>query len=113
MNAATELSSPVRATYRIVSSLRAPATAKAVLLGLMQVRGGSIEATLPSGQRLLLGDADTASASLKVNDFRFARRVVFNGDIGFAEGLIAGEWESDHLPALLTLLADKIGRAHV
>ncbi|MBI3439047.1 MAG: class I SAM-dependent methyltransferase, partial [Proteobacteria bacterium] len=76
----------------------------------MQVRGGSIEATLPSGQRLLLGDADTASASLKVNDFRFARRVVFNGDIGFAEGLIAGEWESDHLPALLTLLADNAER---
>jgi len=103
-------SSPVRATSLIVSSLRAPATAKAVMFGLMQVRGGAVEATLPDGRKLLFGDEAAPTTSLKINDYAFARRVVFNGDIGFAEGLIAGQWESNDLPALLTLLADNAER---
>jgi cyclopropane-fatty-acyl-phospholipid synthase len=60
---------------------------------------------LPDGQRLLFGDGAGTPIALTVRDYKFARRVVLNGDIGFAEGLIAGEWESDDLPALLTLLA--------
>jgi len=103
-------SSPVRATPSIISGLRAPATAKAVMFGLMQVRGGAVEATLPDGQKLFFGDESAPATSLKINDYAFARRVVFNGDIGFAEGLIAGQWESNDLPALLTLLADNAER---
>ena len=72
----------MRATSAILSRLRAPATAKAVLFGLCHVRGGVIRATLPGGQTLILGDDDAASVSLKINDYRFAGRVVFNGDIG-------------------------------
>jgi cyclopropane-fatty-acyl-phospholipid synthase len=41
---------------------------------------------------------------MQVRDYRFARRVVFSGDIGFAEGWIAGEWDSHNLEGLLTLL---------
>jgi cyclopropane-fatty-acyl-phospholipid synthase len=41
---------------------------------------------------------------MHVRDYRFARRVVFSGDIGFAEGWIAGEWDSPHLEGVLTLL---------
>lgn len=103
-------SSPVRATSSIIAGLRAPATAKAVMFGLMRVRGGGIEAMLPDGQKLLFGDAGTRPTSLKINDYSFARRVIFNGDIGFAEGLIAGQWESEDIPALLTLLANNAER---
>ena len=46
----------------------------------------------------------------QIKDWRFARRVLTNGDIGFAEGLMAGEWESADLAALLTLLADNVER---
>ena len=105
-----EHSQSVRATSAVVSRLRAPATAKAVMFGLCQVRGGAIRAILPDGQTLLFGDDNATPVSLKINDYRFARRTVFNGDIGFAEGRIAGEWESDDLPALLTLLADNAER---
>ena len=97
---------PRRATSALIASLQAPATAKAVMFGLMQVRGGAIAATLPDGATLLFGAVGAPPTRLKINDYHFARRVVFNGDIGFAEGLIAGEWESDDLPTLLTLLAD-------
>lgn len=99
-----------RATNAVISRLRAPATAKAVLLGLMQVRGGAVEVRLPNGESLLCGDQGAKAVALKINDYRFARRVLFNGDIGFADGLVAGEWESDELPALLTLLADNAER---
>ena len=98
------------ATSAIVSRLRAPATAKVVLFGLAQIRNGAIEATLPDGQMLLLGDSGAQPVPMTIKDYRFARRVIFSGDIGFAEGLIAGEWESDDLPALLTLIADNAER---
>ncbi len=100
----------MRATGARLSGLHAPATAKAVLFGLMQVRGGAIEAVLPDGDKLLLGESDAKPIAMKINDYRFARRVVLSGDIGFAEGLIAGEWDSDDLPALLTLLAQNVER---
>lgn len=90
--------------------LRAPAATKAVLFGLRCVRGGTIEVTLPNGQVMRCGDDSANTVRLKINDYKFARRVLFNGDIGFAEGLIAGEWESDDLAALLTLLADNVER---
>jgi cyclopropane-fatty-acyl-phospholipid synthase len=35
---------------------------------------------------------------------------LLNGDIGFAEGFMAGEWETNDLSALLTLLADNVER---
>ncbi len=103
-------SQSVRATASVISRLRAPATAKAVLFGLAQIRQGGIAATLPNGQTLLLGDYGAQPVPMTIKDYRFARRVIFSGDIGFAEGLIAGEWESDDLPALLTLIADNVER---
>lgn len=103
-------SQSVRATAYVISRLRAPATAKAVLFGLALVRNGAIAATLPDGQTLLLGDGGAQPVPMTIKDYRFARRVIFSGDIGFAEGLIAGEWESDDLPALLTLIADNAER---
>ena len=76
----------------------------------MQVRGGAIKMILPDGQIILFGEPAAAPVTMQVKDYRFARRILFNGDIGFAEGLISGEWESDDLPALLTLLADNAER---
>jgi len=93
-----------------VARARAPFFAALVFRALSEVRGGVIDATLPDGQALRFGDGGATPLSLKIHDYRFARRVVFNGDIGFAEGLIAGEWESDDLPGLLTLLADNAER---
>lgn len=99
-----------RATASAIASLRAPARAKAVLFALLQIRGGATLVTLPDGQKLLFGDANAPPMDLQINDFAFAKRVLRSGDIGFAEGLIAGEWESADLPGLLTLLANNVDR---
>jgi len=93
-----------------VRALRAPASAKAVLLGLRQVRGGTVRVTYPDGGAHLFGDSDAEIIDLRIKDWRFARRVLTNGDIGLAEGFMAGEWDTDRLPDLLTLLADNIER---
>jgi cyclopropane-fatty-acyl-phospholipid synthase len=101
---------PSFASTNDVRSLAAPASAKAVLLALRQVRGGSVLVTFPNGAQLLFGDDHGAAVPLKIKDWRFARRVLLNGDIGFAEGFMAGEWETDDLSALLTLLAQNVER---
>ncbi|QGZ95119.1 SAM-dependent methyltransferase [Terricaulis silvestris] len=98
-----------RATTALVSGLKAPASAKAVLFGLMQIKGGVLAITLPDGRIVDFGEGQ-ARADMTVRDWRFGRRVLINGDIGFAEGFMAREWETSDLPALLTLLADNIER---
>src|SRR5690606_17802798 len=99
----------VRATPALVASLKAPASAKAVLLALLQINGGAIAVSTPDGRTLLFGDGGEP-VDLSIRDWRFARRVLASGDIGFAEGLMAGEWESKDLAALLTLLAVNVER---
>lgn len=110
MNSMQESSEPSRATSSLISALRAPASAKAVLFALLQIKGGATVVSLPNGKRLRFGDDGVAAVDFKIRDYRFARRVLLNGDIGFAEGLMAGEWETDDLSALLTLLADNVER---
>jgi cyclopropane-fatty-acyl-phospholipid synthase len=101
---------PQTATTALVSQLKAPASAKAVLFALLQVRAGAIVITTPDGMRVSFGDAAGPQTDLQIKDWRFARRVLTSGDIGFAEGLMAGEWESDDLAGLLTLLANNVER---
>lgn len=98
------------ATTSSITALKAPASAKAVLFGLQSIRGGALALTTPEGATLMFGDADAPSVEMRVSDWRFARRVIANGDIGFAEGFIAGEWQTNDLAALLTLLADNVER---
>jgi len=101
---------PVRATSGLIATLRAPTSAKAVLLALLQLRDGAAVVTLPDGRRLGFGDGAGPSADFQIHSYQFANRVLTSGDIGFAEGLMAGEWESNDLSALLTLLASNVER---
>lgn len=87
-----------------------PASVKVLLLGLANIKGGTLSVTLPSRRSLRFGERGGLSAELAVKDFRFARRVIAHGDIGLAEGWMAGEWESPDLAALLTLLASNTER---
>ncbi|HYD87434.1 MAG TPA: cyclopropane-fatty-acyl-phospholipid synthase family protein [Vitreimonas sp.] len=100
----------LRATPSLIASLPAPASAKGVLLALLQLRQGSALVTLPDGRRLSFGDGASPPVDFKIIDYRFAKRVLTSGDIGFAEGYMAGEWESEDLSSLLTLLASNVER---
>ena len=99
-----------RATSAHIAALKAPASAKAVLFALLNLSGGAVRIVTPDGHEMLFGDDSGAPVELRVKHWRFANRVLFNGDIGFAEGLMADEWESDDIPALLTLLANNVER---
>ena len=88
----------------------------ALLLRLLSANWtyGRLTVLLPNGQtHRLEGQEAGPSAVLDIRDYRFARRVLASGDIGFAEGYMAGEWETPHLAPLLEVLAqnyDKIRR---
>ena len=78
---------------------------------------GRLTVRLPGGaSHLLEGSRPGPSATLEIRDYRFAGRVLASGDIGFAEGYMAGEWETPHLAGLLEALArngDQIRRLMV
>lgn len=68
---------------------------------------GRLTVQLPNGEtHVLQGKQPGPSGIMTVRDYRFARRVLAAGDIGFAEGYIAGEWDSPHLAGLLETLVD-------
>lgn len=75
---------------------------------------GKLTFVLPSGGELrLVGRQPGAEARIVVRDFRFMRRVLAAGDIGFAEGYVAEEWDTPDLSAVLhamSLNADHIER---
>ena len=82
----------------------APATQTAIDL-LHHIEGGSLRLVLPDGQAMQLGQGPER-ATLQVNDERVFRRVLAEGDIGFGESWIAGDWQSEQPAELLTLLAE-------
>lgn len=96
------LAQPRQHKAALPSSL-APATRTVVDL-LQHIEGGSLRLCLPGGQTVPLGHGPER-ATLQVNDERVFRRVLAEGDIGFGESWIDGDWHSGELPELLTLLA--------
>jgi cyclopropane-fatty-acyl-phospholipid synthase len=80
-----------------------PAAARAVLGMLAHLKHGGLDLQLPDGSSRHVGNG-TAGAAMRVTDWNVFARALKSGDIGFAEGFIAGEWDSPDLTALLTLL---------
>jgi cyclopropane-fatty-acyl-phospholipid synthase len=61
----------------------------------LKIRAGTLTLTLPDGRRLVFrGREPGPQAEMVVRDFRFARRLILDGDVGFAEAFIRGEWDS-------------------
>ncbi|HEV2531591.1 cyclopropane-fatty-acyl-phospholipid synthase family protein [Phenylobacterium sp.] len=72
---------------------------------------GSLAFVTPSGGELrLVGERPGPSARVIIHDFRFMRRVLGSGDIGFAEGYMAGEWDTPDLSAVLEVLTLNVDR---
>jgi cyclopropane-fatty-acyl-phospholipid synthase len=63
---------------------------------------GGITFVLPAGREIPIRGAEPGPAArLIIHDYRCMARVMSAGDIGFAEGYMAGEWDTPDLPALL------------
>ena len=84
---------------------RVPTTGRLLLALLARVERGSIVVETPDGASTWFGQHDADPAVLSIHDWRVARDTMQRGDIGFAEGYIAGHWDTPDLTRLLTLLA--------
>jgi cyclopropane-fatty-acyl-phospholipid synthase len=106
-------SSPLRlerASPGLIATLKAPASFKACCMAALNVRGGRLEMVLPTGRRLAFGDGETTTCEMIVKDYAFAQRVLSSGDIGLAEGYMAGEWDTPDLSAALIFLNANVER---
>ncbi|MCI4678354.1 cyclopropane-fatty-acyl-phospholipid synthase family protein [Rhodoblastus acidophilus] len=73
---------------------------------LDRLQAGRLSVRLPSGARIdAAGAAPGPEAALHIQDWRAFRRLLLRGDIGFAEGYVAGDWTSPDLVALIRLAA--------
>jgi cyclopropane-fatty-acyl-phospholipid synthase len=109
------LAASPRAFRRLPALAGAPAAFRFVLRAL--ARGwmaGAVTFAMPSGRELrIAGNQAGPEARIVVRDFRFMRRVLAAGDIGFAEGYMAGEWDTPDLSTLLTAFSlnwDRLAR---
>ncbi|GAA5179371.1 cyclopropane-fatty-acyl-phospholipid synthase family protein [Niveibacterium umoris] len=90
-----------------------PGAANAVLRMLGALRGGSLELSLPNGERVRVGQGHHV-ASLAVAEWSVFETLIAKGSIGFAEDYVNGLWRTDNLAGLLTLSAqnrDAMSRA--
>jgi cyclopropane-fatty-acyl-phospholipid synthase len=75
---------------------------------------GQLTIRQPHGPEIRLeGGEPGPQAQLNVHDFSFMRRVMRAGQIGFAEGYMAGEWDTPDLATLLetiTLNFDRLSK---
>ena len=72
---------------------------------------GALTLALPSGQQLrLTGKEAGPQAALILHDYRCLRRMLSGAGVGFAEGYMAGEWDTPDLHALLEVLALNLDR---
>jgi cyclopropane-fatty-acyl-phospholipid synthase len=66
---------------------------------------GELTFVTPKGHELRLEGEPGPKARIIVRDFRFIRRALAAGDIGFAEGYAAGEWDTPDLTAVLCVFS--------
>ncbi len=72
---------------------------------------GVLEVVTPEGLSLPIRGPDGGpEGRLVVRDYRFVGRVLTGGTIGFAEGYMAGEWDTPDLAALLEALGRNYDR---
>lgn len=77
-----------------------------VLKALDRLAVGRLTVRLPDGTKRVYGSVAGPSAAIEIQDWRFFRKVLLDGDIGFAEAYMEGLCDSPNLAALIALLAD-------
>ncbi|MCX7364411.1 MAG: cyclopropane-fatty-acyl-phospholipid synthase [Alphaproteobacteria bacterium] len=78
-----------------------------VLKALDRIHIGRLTVQLPDGSTRTFGTAGAEPhAAIEVRHWRFFRRVLLDGDMGFAEAYMDGDCDSPDLPRLIGLLAD-------
>ncbi|HEU4620918.1 MAG TPA: cyclopropane-fatty-acyl-phospholipid synthase family protein [Burkholderiaceae bacterium] len=103
MSTATSLGS-TPSSHRPLIRDALPSAARWAVKLLERVAVGALRVHFPNGQVATFGH-DDVMIDLHVHDWSVFGRVLKSGDIGFAEGWIAGEWSTSDLPGLIELFA--------
>ncbi len=71
---------------------------KMVCSQLSKMTLGRLKLILPGGEYLIFGDGlEEISATVRVNNAEFFKKIVLFGDIGFGEAYVEGLWETDNI----------------
>ncbi len=78
---------------------------------LRYLGSGRITVITPSGESFDHSAARSGpSAIIQLHNWRAVRRILTAGDVGFAEGYVAGDWSTPDLVALIALSAENISQ---
>ena len=101
------LAASPRAFHRLPELAGSPSAFRfAARLMALNWRAGELIFVTPAGRELRIAGAEPGfEATIIIHDFRFMRRVLASGDIGFAEGYMAGEWDTPDLSAVLSAVS--------
>ncbi|MFT4098189.1 MAG: cyclopropane-fatty-acyl-phospholipid synthase family protein [Rhodoblastus sp.] len=89
----------------LIRSPKLPWSLRRCFRALLGIEYGSLDVALPDGRMARFSGARSGPhARLSIRSYAFVKRLGA-GDVGFAEGYLAGEWECGDLVALLALLA--------
>lgn len=74
-----------------------PLYEKLILNLLTNMPLGSMQLTLPDGEQIHIGNGKGVSAKVTIHNQSFFKRCVLYGDIGFGEGYVDGDWDTDSI----------------
>ncbi len=76
-----------------------------VFMALKRVTSGCLKIEMPNQEIISLGNTgDRPNAIMKINDYHFFSRIIFDGEIGFGEAYMHSEWDTPDLVELLKIL---------
>ena len=70
---------------------------KLVLNLLTKMPLGRMNLILPSGEKIVIGNGEGVEATVRIHHTSFFKRCVLYGDIGFGEGYVEGDWDTDSI----------------
>ncbi len=73
---------------------------------LVKAARGRLRFDLPNGEVWELGPGGFPQAEMRVLNWDFFLRLVWDGDVALGDGLVAGEWESPDLTAVVRFFID-------
>jgi cyclopropane-fatty-acyl-phospholipid synthase len=86
-----------------------PKWMRSVFKLLTHLRWGQLVVILPDKRAFRFAGREPGTEGvLQVHDYKFATRILRGGSLGFAEGYLAGEWESPKLSRMLEVFANNI-----
>lgn len=93
------------APLEVIRSRALPWPLRRAFRSLLGIEAGRLDITLPDGRVVrFAGNAPGPHGQFVIHSYNFVKRLTA-GDVGFSDGYIAREWDTDDLSALLGLLA--------